>query len=250
MGWRLLASKSTNTASVPMLAHPTPITGAEVQPVSGASMIVHSSRPRPAIDNSAPAGSASSADGFFESGTNAIAARKATTAMGTLTMKIEPHQKWARSRPPAIGPIAMPSPMVPPQAPMARARPDRVGEDVVDDRQRRRDRQRPADAHDGPAGDQHLHRTGEGGPDRSRSEDRESEQEEPPAAEAVREAAGDQQQTREDHGVGVHDPLQVRRGCVQLPDKGGEGDVEDRVVQIDDQRRGTHDGEGETPSPP
>ena len=42
--------------------------------------------------------------------------------MGTLTRKIEPHQKFASSAPPAIGPMAMPRPMVPPQAPMARAR--------------------------------------------------------------------------------------------------------------------------------
>ena len=36
-------------------------------------------------------------------------------------MKMEPHQNLARSKPPRMGPRAMPSPMVPPQAPMARA---------------------------------------------------------------------------------------------------------------------------------
>ena len=42
--------------------------------------------------------------------------------MGTLTRKTDPHQNRARSKPPAMGPIAIPSPMMPPQAPMARAR--------------------------------------------------------------------------------------------------------------------------------
>jgi hypothetical protein len=40
-----------------------------------------------------------------------------------LTRKMEPHQNLLSSRPPAIGPSAMPSPMVAAQAPMARARP-------------------------------------------------------------------------------------------------------------------------------
>ena len=42
--------------------------------------------------------------------------------MGTFTRKMEPHQNLDSSRPPAIGPMAIPSPMVPPQVPMALAR--------------------------------------------------------------------------------------------------------------------------------
>ena len=85
-------------------------------------MIAQSSKPKPATDNNPPAGSGCSAAGFFESGTNTRAATNPTTTIGTLTRKTEPHQKFASSKPPAIGPIAMPSPMVPAQAPMARAR--------------------------------------------------------------------------------------------------------------------------------
>ena len=61
----------------------------------------------------------------------------------------------------------------PAQAPMARARSSGSRNDVVDDGQRRRDRQGRADAHDGPAGDQQVHRAREGGTDRSGREHRE-----------------------------------------------------------------------------
>ena len=82
-------------------------------------MIAHSSRPKPTMDNSPPAGSGWSASGFFESGTSIRAATKPATAIGTFTRNTEPHQNLASSKPPAIGPIAIPSPMVPAQAPMA-----------------------------------------------------------------------------------------------------------------------------------
>ena len=85
-------------------------------------MIAHRSSPRPAIDSSAPTGSGRSAAGFLESGTSTRAPAKAATAMGTFTRKMEPHQNLDSSRPPAIGPMAIPRPMVPPQVPMARAR--------------------------------------------------------------------------------------------------------------------------------
>ena len=51
-----------------------------------------------------------------------MAAISPMMATGTLTRKTEPHQKWARSRPPRIGPRATPRPVVPDQIPMARAR--------------------------------------------------------------------------------------------------------------------------------
>src|ERR1035438_5048680 len=94
----------------------------EAQPLVGASMIAQSSKPKPATDNTPPAGSGCSAAGFFESGTKDRKSTNPTTTIGTLTRKTEPHQKFASSKPPAIGPIAMPRPMVPAQAPMARAR--------------------------------------------------------------------------------------------------------------------------------
>jgi len=104
------------------LASPTPTTSAEPQPSVGASIIAQSSRPRAAIESTPPQGSGRLAAWFFESGTSTRAPTIPATTIGTFTTKIEPHQKLASSTPPAIGPMAMPSPIVPAQAPMARAR--------------------------------------------------------------------------------------------------------------------------------
>ncbi len=45
-----------------------------------------------------------------------------TTTNGTLTRKIEPHQKYLISTPPAIGPIAIAMPAAPAQMPIALGR--------------------------------------------------------------------------------------------------------------------------------
>ena len=74
------------------------------------------------MDSSAPAKSGRSAAGFFESGISGSAQAAPSTATGTLTRNTEPHQKWASSSPPTIGPSAMPSPLVPAHRPMARCR--------------------------------------------------------------------------------------------------------------------------------
>ena len=104
-----------------MLAVPTTITPDEVHPLVGASMIAQSRSPSPKIDRIAPTGSGWSASGFFDVGTTTTAPTNAITTIGTLTKKMEPHQKLESNSPPAIGPMAMPSPMVPPHTPMARA---------------------------------------------------------------------------------------------------------------------------------
>ena len=59
---------------------------------------------------------------FRELGTRNTAATTPATAIGTLTRKTEPHQKWASNHPPTMGPAATPKPVVPDQIPMARAR--------------------------------------------------------------------------------------------------------------------------------
>src|ERR1700733_13254249 len=82
-------------------------------------MMDQSRRPKPRIERMAPPGSGRSAVGFFEFGTNSTAPTNAAMTMGTLTRKMEPHQNRASNKPPAMGPMAMPRPMVPPQAPMA-----------------------------------------------------------------------------------------------------------------------------------
>ena len=94
--------------------------GPRSPPRVGPSMIAQSSSPSPAIDNTAPAGSGRCTCGFFESGTTSAAPRKPMHTIGTLTRKIDPHQNLESSSPPAMGPMAIPSPIVPPQTPMAR----------------------------------------------------------------------------------------------------------------------------------
>jgi len=88
----------------------------------GASMIPHSSKPRPTMESPAPIGSERLALTFFELGTSQIAANSPISAIGTLMRNTDPHQKWASSQPPATGPTATPSPVVPDQIPMAWAR--------------------------------------------------------------------------------------------------------------------------------
>ena len=78
--------------------------------------------PEPAIESSAPSGSGASAAGLRDSGTTRQAANAPSRASGTLTKNTEPHQNRDSSRPPASGPIAMPTPIVPPHTPTARAR--------------------------------------------------------------------------------------------------------------------------------
>ena len=58
---------------------------------------------------------------------------------------------------------------------------------------------------------QEVHRARPGGADRSNGEDSKSDEENPLAPKPIRQAATDEQQPREDHGVGVDDPLQLAR---------------------------------------
>ena len=76
----------------------------------------------PAIDNAAPTGSGRCTCGFFESGTTNADPTTPMHTIGTFTKKIDPHQNLDSRSPPAMGPMAIPSPIVPAQAPMARAR--------------------------------------------------------------------------------------------------------------------------------
>jgi hypothetical protein len=123
-----------------------------------------------------------------------------------------------------------------------------VGEHVGDDRQGGRHDERPADAHDRPEGDQRP-----GGPAERRergaeAEGCEPEGERPVAAEAVAQAAGGEQQSGEDQDVGVDHPLQVAVGRPEAalggrPGEGGQGHVEDAVVDDDDDEAEAQDGQ-------
>ena len=85
-------------------------------------MMPHSSSPSPNIDKAVPTGSGRLGVGLRELGTSQTAATSPRRPTGTLIKKTEPHQKWANSKPPRIGPRATPRPVVPDQIPMARTR--------------------------------------------------------------------------------------------------------------------------------
>ena len=110
-----------------------------------------------------------------------------------------------------MGPIAIPSPMVPAQAPIARARSagSRKTSLMID--KRRWDRQCRTNAHDSPPPDQQAHRAREGGADRCSGKHGQADEEEALAAESIGQAAADEQQPCEDHRVGVDNPLQLAR---------------------------------------
>src|ERR1700687_3541606 len=84
------AVRAARTARPPM---PAPITRGEDQPRTGASISDHSTRPRPAMDISAPATSGASAAGFFDSGISGSAHAMPRAAIGTLIRNTDPHQK-------------------------------------------------------------------------------------------------------------------------------------------------------------
>jgi hypothetical protein len=68
-----------------------------------------------------------------------------------------------------------------------------------------------------------------------------------PAAEAIAERAGQQQQRREDQGVGVDHPLQLADVRVQVAHERRQRDVDDGVVDDDDQQAQAQDTEGQPP---
>ena len=79
--------------------------------------------------------------------------------------------------------------------------------------------------------------------ERGDGEERDPDQEQPPVAEQVAEAAAEQEEPAEGQQVGVHDPGE--RGLVEaeiLPDR-RQGDVHDRRVEHDHQRAETEDDE-------
>ena len=97
------------------------------------------------------------------------------------------------------------------------------GEDVGDDRQRRRHDERAADAHERAGGDQLLGAVGERRRERAETEDHEPDLQCTAPAEPVAEAAGGEQQAGEHQRVRVDHPLQLavasRRGrarCVGI----------------------------------
>ena len=97
-------------------------TGGEVQPSDGASMTAYTNAINPAADSAAPAQSRRPASALRDSGMTRRPTTIAATQSGTLTRKIEPHEKLSIRNPPATGPRATPSPAVAAQMPTAVAR--------------------------------------------------------------------------------------------------------------------------------
>ena len=124
------------------------------------------------------------------------------------------------------------------------ARPLLTLEGVGEDRQGRREDERTPDAHQSPRHDEHARRRR---PRRGRGEDREQHQagrERTFASETIAKRPGSEQQAREDDGVGVNDPLQLRALRVQISNDRREGDVENRVVDTDDDQRDAQHAQG------
>ena len=162
--------------------------------------------------------------------------------IGTLTRKTEPNQKWPSRKPLATGPSAPAAPVTLAQIAIAFGR-SCAGEDVDDDRQRRRHDQRAGDAHDRAARDELTHAGRLRRERRADEEQHEPELQRALAAEAVAERAGREQQPGEHERVDRDDPLQLRLGRVQLARERGDRDVEARVADEDDQQAQAEDRE-------
>ena len=127
-----------------------------------------------------------------------------------------------------------------------RARELRAGERRHDDRERRGREDRAAEALDGACrGEPRVARREAAGEARAR-EDRESEDEHPLLAEQVRGAAAEEEEAREREDVGVHDPLQARRGVVQVATDRRQRDVHDGDVEDDHELRDARNSEDQT----
>ncbi len=79
------------------------------QPRVGASVIAWMRAPSPAAVSAVETASTLGEEGCRVSGSRKTQAAMPIAAIGTLTRKTEPHQKWSSSQPPMIGPSGRPS---------------------------------------------------------------------------------------------------------------------------------------------
>ena len=123
-----------------------------------------------------------------------------------------------------------------------------IVEDVADDPHRHRVEHRAPHRLQHAEGDQQAERGGDAAQQRRDREDDEPRLEDAAAAEPVPGGPAEDQQAREHERVGVDDPLQARDTCVQFATDRGQGDVDDRVVEPDDQQAHAADHEDQPPS--
>jgi hypothetical protein len=110
-------------------------------------------------------------------------------------------------------------------------------EDVGEQRERGGKRHGGAEAHHGPCRDELRRACREAAGQAGGADDGEPGEQHALAAEPVGQAAKGEQQRREDEVVGVDDPLQLGRGGVQVPGEGGQRDVHQGRVEVDEERR-------------
>ena len=122
IGWARRFSTATQAALSATKATKLPTTPGWSHPYSGPWMRPKTRPPRARADSRLPGGSSGWPCVSREVGTRAATRTNSTTAMGTLTKKIEPHQKNSSSRPAARIPMAPPAPANPAQMAMARLR--------------------------------------------------------------------------------------------------------------------------------
>ena len=134
-----------------------------------------------------------------------------------------------------------------------RPHPERLGpvgpllEGRRDDRERGRRDERGAEPLERTRADQHPGARREAVEQRCRREHDEPEQEEALAPEQVAHAPAEQQETAEDEGVGVDDPLEVRLRQPEVFLDRRQRDVHDRAVEDDHELREADDDEHQPP---
>ena len=111
----------------------------------------------------------------------------------------------------------------------------RLGEHRHDHAQDHGRGDRPAGALDEASPDQHALALGHGARERRDGEDRQADQEDPPLADQVAQAPGQQQQAAERDQVGVHHPGEAVLREAQVVLDRGQRDVHDRRVEHDHQ---------------
>jgi hypothetical protein len=102
--------------------------------------------------------------------------------------------------------------------------------------ERGRDHRRRGRALDGPGGHERARRAGDRTGGRREREDADADQVDPPPPDAVGGAAEDHEQRREGQRIAVDDPGQRAEAGVEVADDLGERDVDDRHVEVREER--------------
>ena len=175
-----------------------------------------------------------------------VAATMTKTPSGRLIRKIARQDTASTRYPPKSGPMAAATPPRPgPRADGTRpiARP----EARLDHRQAPGSQQRAAHALDQPSGDQEAGAGRHGAEQRGHGEEHHADDEYPASPVPVAERAPEQDHRGERQQVAVEDPLQRRRGGMEVTADVRQRDVDHRAVQ--ERHAGAEHGDRQNPSP-